>query len=69
MLFTEGDCRVSPVCDYGSLAAELMQPEAYRSCHCLAKRMLRCMCIMMGLSATSQCLIGVAEQPQCETVV
>jgi hypothetical protein len=69
MLFAECDCRVSLVCDNGSLAAKLMHPEAYRSCHCLAERMLRCIRITPGLRANPQRLIGIAEQPQDHAVV
>src|SRR5438132_1117610 len=69
MLFAECDCRVSLACNNGSLTAKLMHPEAYRSCHCLAKRMLRCICITAGLSANPQRLIGIAEKPECHAVV
>src|SRR6516164_10753516 len=69
MLFAECDCRVSLVCDNGSLAAKLMHSEAYRSCHCLAERMLKCTCIAAGLGANPQRLIGIAEQPQYDAVV
>jgi hypothetical protein len=69
MLFAQCDCRVSLARDNGSLTAKLMHPEAYRSCRCLAERMLRCICVTPGLSANPQRLIGIAEQPQDQAIV
>src|SRR5262249_13454144 len=69
MLFAECDCRVSLACHNGSLAAKLMHPEAYRSCHSLAERMLRCIRTTAGVRANPQRLIGIAEQPQDYAVV
>src|SRR6516162_2407724 len=69
MLFAKCDCRVGMVCDNGRLAAKLMHSEAYRSRHCLAERMLRCICITAGLSADPRRLIGVANQPKYHAVV
>src|SRR2546430_14126507 len=64
MLFAECDCRVSLACDNGSLTAKLMHPKAYRSCHCLAERMLGCIRITAGLRAKPPRLVREAEQPK-----
>src|SRR5262249_60059575 len=64
MLFAEADCRIRLACDNRSLTAKLMHPEVYRSCHCLAERMSRCICITAGPRANPQRPIGVAEQPK-----
>src|SRR5215475_12599002 len=69
MLFAERDCRVSPACDNHGLTAQLMHPEAYRSCQCFAERMLRCLCITASVGANPQRLIGIAEQPQYYAIV
>ena len=63
MLLAECDCRVHLACDNYSLTAKLTHPEAYRSFHCLAVWMLRCIRITAGLRANPQRLVRIAEEP------
>src|SRR4029077_8696604 len=69
MLFAECDGRVSLACNGGSLAAKLMHAKAYRSCHCLAERMLRCVSTTASLRTDPQRLIWKAEEPKWHGVV